>query len=90
MYVTYTLDLIPATVNKPFPLSPMFSLILKLLLGSGSGQPKNVVGNGHQRKGRFVAGKGRPLPVVMVVSKMNKDAQMRAAINHKLIETGER
>nr|XP_038935821.1 transcription and mRNA export factor ENY2 isoform X4 [Rattus norvegicus] len=26
----------------------------------------------------------------MVVSKMNKDAQMRAAINQKLIETGER
>uniref|UniRef100_A0A8C0HXL9 Transcription and mRNA export factor ENY2 n=1 Tax=Balaenoptera musculus TaxID=9771 RepID=A0A8C0HXL9_BALMU len=26
----------------------------------------------------------------MVVSKMNKDAQMRATINQKLIETGER
>uniref|UniRef100_A0A2K5PQE5 Transcription and mRNA export factor ENY2 n=1 Tax=Cebus imitator TaxID=2715852 RepID=A0A2K5PQE5_CEBIM len=26
----------------------------------------------------------------MVVSKMNKDVQMRAAINQKLIETGER
>ncbi|XP_053440709.1 transcription and mRNA export factor ENY2-like [Nycticebus coucang] len=28
--------------------------------------------------------------MVMVVSKMNKDAQMRAAINQKLIEIGER
>jgi enhancer of yellow 2 transcription factor len=26
----------------------------------------------------------------MVVSKMNKDAQMRAVINQKLVETGER
>lgn len=58
--------------------------------GSKSGQLKSVVGNGRQRKGHFVAGKGRPSPAVMVVSKMNKDAQMRAAINQKLIETGER
>lgn len=55
-----------------------------------SRQPKSVVSNGLQCKGHFVAGKGRPSPVVMVVSKMNKDAQMKAAINHKLIETGER
>ena len=49
-----------------------------------------MVGNGRQRKGHFVAGKGRPSPAVMVVSKMNKDAQMRAAINQKLMETGKR
>lgn len=36
--------------------------------GSKSGQPKSVVGNGRQRKGHFVAGKGRPSPAVMVVS----------------------
>lgn len=30
------------------------------------------------------------LPTSTFVSKMNKDAQMRAAINQKLIETGER
>lgn len=30
------------------------------------------------------------LHVAVQVSKMNKDAQMRAAINQKLIETGER
>uniref|UniRef100_A0A8C5JVW0 Transcription and mRNA export factor ENY2 n=1 Tax=Jaculus jaculus TaxID=51337 RepID=A0A8C5JVW0_JACJA len=48
-----------------------------------SGQPKRVVGNSHQRKGHFVAGKGRPSPAVVAVSKMNKDAQMRAAINQK-------
>lgn len=47
-------------------------------------------GNGRQRRGHFVAGKGQLSPSEMVVSKMYKDVQMRAAINQKLIETGER
>lgn len=37
-----------------------------------------------------MAGKGQPSPKVMVVSKMNKDAEMRAMVNQKLIEAGER
>ena len=45
-------------------------------------------GNGHQRRGHFVAGKLSPLE--MVVSKMHKVVQMRAAINQKLMETGKR
>jgi hypothetical protein len=49
-----------------------------------------VAGNGRQHKDHFVTGKGWPSPAVMVVSKMNKDAQMRAVINQKLVETGER
>ena len=47
-------------------------------------------GNGRQRRGHFVAGKGQLSPSEMVVSKMYKDVQMRAAINQKLMETGER
>lgn len=47
-------------------------------------------GNGRQHRGHFVAGKGQLSPSEMVVSKMYKDVQMRAAINQKLIETGER
>ena len=39
---------------------------------------------------RILNGGSRSGQPKSVVSKMNKDAQMRAAINQKLIETGER